>query len=81
MRRGHEGQDQLLWFVAGTGQARIGATTAPIGEGGVAIAPSGAHHNFRNTDAGMLKLFTTCSPPEHEPGTEHATKAEADAKR
>jgi hypothetical protein len=27
----------------------------------------------------MLKLFTTYSPPEHKPGTEHATKAEADA--
>jgi len=35
--------------------------------------------NFRNTGSGMLKLFTTYSPPEHEPGTEYATKAEAEA--
>ena len=75
----HEGHDQLLWFVAGTGEARIDETTGPIGEGDVAIVPSGAFHNFRNTGAGMLKLYTTYSPPEHEPGTEHATKAEADA--
>jgi mannose-6-phosphate isomerase-like protein (cupin superfamily) len=75
----HEGHDQLLWFVAGTGEARIGKTTGPIGEGDVAIVPSGAFHNFRNTGAGMLKLYTTYSPPEHVPGTEHATKAEADA--
>ena len=40
---------------------------------------SGVFHSFRNTGSGMLKLFTTYSPPEHEPGTEHATKAEADA--
>ena len=75
----HEGHDQLLWFVAGTGEARIGETTGPISEGDVAIVPSGAFHNFRNTGAGMLKLYTTYSPPEHEAGTEHATKAEADA--
>lgn len=25
----------------------------------------------------MLKLFTTYSPPEHEAGTEHDTKADA----
>ena len=75
----HEGHDQLLWFVAGTGEAKIGETTGRIGEGDVAIVPSGAFHNFRNTGAGTLKLYTTYSPPEHEPGTEHATKAEADA--
>lgn len=75
----HEGHDQLLWFVAGTGEAKIGDTTGPIAEGDVAIVPSGAWHNFRNTGAGMLKLFTTYSPPEHEPGTEHTTRAEADA--
>jgi len=40
--------------------------------------PSGVFHNFRNTGAGMLKLFTTYSPPEHEPGVEQAVKAEAD---
>lgn len=74
----HEGHDQLLYFVAGTGEAKIGDTIGPVGEGDVAIVPSGAFHNFRNSGSGMLKLYTTCSPPEHEPGTEHATKAEAE---
>ena len=74
----HEGHDQLLYFVAGTGEAKIGDTIGPVGEGDVAIVPSGAFHNFRNTGSGMLKLYTTYSPPEHEPGTEHATKAEAE---
>jgi mannose-6-phosphate isomerase-like protein (cupin superfamily) len=75
----HEGHDQLLWFVAGSGMAKIGETELEVGDGDVSIVPSGSFHNFRNTGSGMLKLFTTYSPPEHEPGTEHATKAEADA--
>ena len=75
----HEGHDQLLYFVAGSGLAKIGETESEVSDGDVSIVPSGVFHNFRNTGSGMLKLFTTYSPPEHEPGTEHATKAEADA--
>jgi len=75
----HEGHDQLLYFVAGEGKAKIGDVETPIKDGDVSIVPSGTYHNFSNTGSGMLKLFTTYSPPEHEEGTEHATKAEADA--
>ena len=74
----HEGHDQLLYFVAGKGVAKIGDKEMPVADGDVSIVPSGTFHNFRNTGSGMLKLFTTYSPPEHEPGTEHATKAEAE---
>jgi mannose-6-phosphate isomerase-like protein (cupin superfamily) len=73
----HKGHDQLLYFVAGTGVAKIGDVETTVADGDVSIVPSGVFHNFRNTGSGMLKLFTTYSPPEHEPGTEHATKAEA----
>lgn len=75
----HEGHDQLLYFVGGTGFAKIGGAECEVGVGDVSIVPSGTFHNFRNTGSGMLKLFTTYSPPEHAAGTEHATKAEADA--
>ncbi len=75
----HEGHDQLLYFVSGSGRAKIGETTCDVGKGDVSIVPSGTYHNFTNTGSGMLKLYTTYSPPEHEPGTEHETKAEADA--
>lgn len=74
----HEGHDQLLYFVAGEGRAKIGDTEMNVSEGDVSIVPSGQYHNFRNTGEGMLKLYTTYSPPEHEPGTEHATRAEAE---
>lgn len=74
----HEGHDQLLWFVEGQGMARIGDREEPVKAGDVSIVPSGTWHNFKNTGEGMLKLYTTYSPPEHEPGTEHETKAEAE---
>ncbi|MFW7415869.1 cupin domain-containing protein [Demequina sp. SO4-18] len=75
----HEGHDQLLYFVEGTGVAKIGDVEAAVAAGDVSIVPSGTFHNFRNTGSGMLKLFTTYSPPEHDAGTEQSTKAEADA--
>jgi mannose-6-phosphate isomerase-like protein (cupin superfamily) len=75
----HEGHDQLLYFVSGSGVAKIGEAEFEVAYGDVSIVPSGVFHNFRNTGSGMLKLYTTYSPPEHEPGTEHATKAQADA--
>ena len=75
----HKGHDQLLYFVSGTGKAKIGETEYDVAEGDVSIVPSGQFHNFRNTGTGPLKLYTTYSPPEHEPGTEHETKADADA--
>jgi mannose-6-phosphate isomerase-like protein (cupin superfamily) len=75
----HKGHDQLLYFVAGSGTTKIGDVECDIAAGDIGIVPSGVRHNFRNTGSGMLKLFTTYSPPEHDPGTEHATKSEADA--
>lgn len=75
----HEGHDQLLYFVQGEGRARIGDTEMPVKSGDVSIVPSGQYHNFTNTGEEPLKLYTTYSPPEHAPGTEHDTKAEADA--
>ena len=75
----HEGHDQLLYFVAGSGVAKIGETGCDVAGCDVSIVPSGQFHSFRNTGSGMPRLFTTYSPPEHEPGTEHETKAEVDA--
>lgn len=73
----HEGHDQLLWFVEGEGLARIGEREEAVRAGDVSIVPSGSWHNFRNTGRGMLKLYTTYSPPEHAPGTEQATRPDS----
>jgi mannose-6-phosphate isomerase-like protein (cupin superfamily) len=75
----HEGHDQVLIFVEGSGKAKIGETVSPVSAGHLSFVPSGAFHNFINDGKGFLKLFTMYGPPEHDAGTEHATKAEADA--
>ena len=75
----HEGHDQVLVFVAGSGTAKIGESVTSVSAGHMSFVPSGVYHNFVNDGDGPLKLFTMYSPPEHEPGVEHATKGEADA--
>jgi mannose-6-phosphate isomerase-like protein (cupin superfamily) len=40
---------------------------------------AGTRHNFIAGEGAPLRLVTVYAPPEHEPGTVHATKAEADA--
>ncbi|MFO7921881.1 MAG: hypothetical protein R6U99_13950 [Nioella sp.] len=52
--------------------------SAPGVDGDVSIVPWGGFHTFRNTGSGMLTLLTIGSPPEHAPGTEHATKTKPD---
>jgi mannose-6-phosphate isomerase-like protein (cupin superfamily) len=75
----HEGHDQVLVFVEGKAKAKIGETESEVGPGELAFVPSGAFHNFENTGESPLKLYTFYAPPEHEAGTEHETRAEAEA--
>lgn len=72
----HEGHDQVLVFVEGTGKAQIGGIESNVKEGDLSFVPSGVHHNFINTGTGPLKLYTLYSPPEHEAGVEASTKGE-----
>jgi mannose-6-phosphate isomerase-like protein (cupin superfamily) len=74
----HEGIDQVLAFVAGAGEAVIEGERRPVSDGTVVVVPGGTRHNFVNTGASALKLFTVYTPPEHPDGTVHRTKAEAD---
>ena len=73
----HEGGDQVLVFVRGTGRAVVGGETHDIGVGDLFAVPAGAEHDFINTGSEALKLFTVYSPPEHPDGLVHATKADA----
>jgi mannose-6-phosphate isomerase-like protein (cupin superfamily) len=74
----HEGTDQVLAFVAGTGEAVIEGQRSPVRAGSVVVVPGGTRHNFINTGATPLRLATVYTPPEHPDGTVHRTKAEAD---
>ncbi len=71
--------DQTLLFVEGTGEAILDDEKTSITAGHLVFVPAGTKHNFLNTGLGDMKLITVYAPPEHQPGTVHKTKAEADA--
>lgn len=75
----HADTDQTLVFVEGQGEAILDGVRSPITVNSLYFVPAGTRHNFINTGQQPLKLFTVYAPPEHAPGTVHATKAEADA--
>jgi len=75
----HEDTDQILTFVSGTGEAVVAGETKDVAQGELVVVAAGVHHNFRNTGANPLVLYTVYGPPEHADGAVHATKEEADA--
>jgi mannose-6-phosphate isomerase-like protein (cupin superfamily) len=75
----HDDVDQVLAFVEGEGLAILDGDESPVGPGRLVHVPAGTRHNFINTGPGDLRLYTIYAPPEHAPGTIHATKADADA--
>ena len=75
----HEDTDQILTFVSGTGEAVVAGETRNVVQGDLVAVPAGTRHNFLNTGANPLVLYTVYAPPEHAEGTVHATKEEAEA--
>ena len=75
----HPDTDQVLAFVDGEGEAWLDDERSPIGPNDLVFVRAGTKHNFVNTGDRPLRLITIYAPPEHEPGTVHQTKAEADA--
>lgn len=75
----HGHVDQVLVFVAGSGEAVLEGEQTQVGPGRLVFVPAGTKHNFVNSGDEDLKLYTVYAPPEHAPGTVQETKAEADA--
>jgi mannose-6-phosphate isomerase-like protein (cupin superfamily) len=75
----HEDSDQVLSFVSGVGEARVGGQKHKVGPGDLVAVPAGTKHNFVNTGPNPLVLYTVYGPPEHAEGAVHKTKEEADA--
>jgi mannose-6-phosphate isomerase-like protein (cupin superfamily) len=75
----HEGIDQILTFVSGTGEARVAGETKQVAAGDLVVVPAGTQHNFVNAGPNPLVLYTVYAPPEHADGVVHRTKEEADA--
>ena len=71
--------DQILFAVAGEGEAFLDGRQKSFEKGDVVAVPAGTRHNVRNTDKKPLKLYTVYAPQQHPAGTVHHTKADADA--
>ena len=70
--------DQILTFVSGTGKAIVSGSEKAVAQGDLVVVPAGKKHNFLNTGANPLILYTVYGPPEHADGAVHKTKEEAD---
>ena len=74
----HQNTDQILTFVSGTGEARVGPDARKVTQGDLVVVPAGTQHNVVNTGPIPLVLYTVYGPPEHAEGAVHATKEEAE---
>lgn len=80
----HPDVDQFLRVESGQAQIKAGPAednlneTHDVKEDWAFIVPAGTWHNVINTGDVPLKLYSVYSPRNHEPGTVHQTKADAD---
>jgi len=75
----HDDHDQILILVEGHGQAILDGQVTEVGTNDLVFVDAGTEHNFINTGNAPLRLYTVYAPPEHEAGTRHDSKSEADA--
>lgn len=74
----HPDTDQILTFVSGVGEAKVGGRTRKVSQGDLVPVPAGTKHNFMNTGPNPLVLYTVYGPPEHADGAVHKTKEDAE---
>ncbi|WJY67744.1 cupin domain-containing protein [Corynebacterium auris] len=81
----HDGHDQFLRLEAGKLRAQIGSSENDlevdqvVEDDDAIFVPAGKWHNFVNEFDETAKLYSIYAPPEHQPGTFHQQKADADA--
>jgi mannose-6-phosphate isomerase-like protein (cupin superfamily) len=74
----HPVTDQILFIIEGEGDAMVDGEIRNVKKNEIVFVPAGTTHNFRNTGETALKLLTIYAPPEHQDGTIHKTREEAD---
>lgn len=76
----HDGHDQFIRVEAGEGVAILDGEKHRLEDGTAVVIPAGTEHNVINTSSSEpMRLYTLYTPPEHQDGLIHETKAEADA--
>lgn len=71
--------DQFIRIEQGEGISVLDGVEYPLKDGSAVIIPQGVKHNIINTGTGFMKLYTLYAPPNHQDGTIHKTKAEAES--
>ena len=70
--------DQFIRVEKGSGKAILNGIEHEISDGSAVVVPAGTEHNIINTsETEEMKLYTVYSPPNHQDGIIHATKADA----
>ena len=81
----HEENDQFLRVEQGRGRCEMGAEEGnlnfvrDVADDDIILVPAGTWHNVTNTGEDDLKVYVLYGPPDHEPGTVHATQDDAEA--
>ena len=70
--------DQFFRVEEGTGEAFLDGVSKKISVGFAVLVPAGMNHNIINTGSVPLKLYTIYSPPNHQDGVVHHTRADAE---
>jgi mannose-6-phosphate isomerase-like protein (cupin superfamily) len=74
----HDSTDQFFRVEEGKGEVSIDGRRTQIESDDAIVIPAGARHNIRNIGDKPLKLYTLYAPPQHEDGTVHRTKQDAE---
>jgi mannose-6-phosphate isomerase-like protein (cupin superfamily) len=75
----HDDIEQFFRIEQGKAKIIIDKQEYLLSDDDVIIVPNGAEHQVINVGDEDLKLYTIYTPPEHQDGTVHKTKQEADA--
>ena len=62
----HDGADQWLFVVSGTGVARVNERSVPLREGSLLLIEHGDRHEIRNTGRGRLTTLNFYVPPAYD---------------
>jgi len=62
----HDGADQYLYVVAGTGQATINGRKVPLTAGTMLLIERGDRHEIRNTGRALLRTLNFYTPPAYD---------------
>lgn len=79
----HPDTDQFLRIEQGKGRCQMGPSEEDlsfdeeVGDDWVVLVPAGTWHNITNIGDEPLKVYALYGPPDHVPGTIHATHEDA----